>query len=64
MKFDIQDPQGFTHRILIEGQQAFGAENLAHGLEPQQRKYVTQQVLAAAVNKQPLPFGFVLKEYL
>ena len=60
MYHDVTDPQGFTHRLLIEKGQVYGADNLAHGYEPHERKYITDKVIQAIVAKQPLPFGYAL----
>lgn len=60
--YDIEDPQGFTHRVLVEKNEVFGAENLAHGYPDHERKYVIQRVMQAVVGNKPLPDGFKLKD--
>jgi hypothetical protein len=57
---DILDPQGFVHRLGIEGNKVFGFENLAHGFDRSIGAKIIEDVItvAAMPMKFVLPHGF------
>lgn len=54
--WDVSDPWGFRHRILLDHEGLWGGENLAHGV-PQQKALI-REVLKALVENAELPPDF------
>lgn len=54
----VRDPLGFEHRVVIEGVQAYGFENLAHHLPRGERDAMNVAVLTALHLNRPLPQGY------
>lgn len=61
----VTDPLGFSHSIEIDGDQVFGAENIAHSHDEGQRKAVIAQVKSALLSGKPdlLPTGYSARFY-
>lgn len=48
---EVVDEAGFNHRLLFEGDEVFGAENVAHTIprdRPGDRELLTRRVIAEA----------------
>jgi hypothetical protein len=62
---DIMDPQGFIHRLEVDGNHVFGYENIAHGFDRSIGASIIQDVITVAAMpvKFELPHGFFHVEY-
>jgi hypothetical protein len=49
MLYEILDPVGFTHTVLIEDGKVYGAENLCHTFPVHERDYIKGQLLHSMV---------------
>lgn len=53
---DVMDPQGFVHRLGIDGNEVWGYQNLAHAFD----RSIGAQVIEDVISVAALPVKFVL----
>lgn len=64
--WDVVDPMGFEHSVVIAGTEPFGYTNIAHHISiangPGPRAALINQVLTALYAGRQLPQGYTAKE--
>ena len=59
MTYVLIDPDGFEHRIVQDGIELFGSENIAHGTPRDTREIVRMHILGALISRRvDLPPGY------
>lgn len=58
----VVDPVGLEHRILHDGEQLWGFENVAHCFEPGDRSHWTGSLLRAILAGGLTPPGYTWRE--
>ena len=57
--WELIDPEGFEHRIVQNGAELWGSENIAHGEPRATREIVRMQILGALIaRRRELPPGY------
>ena len=58
-RWTLIDPEGFEHRIVQDGPELFGSENIAHGTPRESREQIRLHILGALITRRrELPPGY------